>query len=59
MIRQVWHRATLYNCVHCTVCGAIESRIVYYIRFQIPIDVKSIIIGHVFIQTKFSVWGGE
>ena len=28
-------------------------------RFQITIDVKTIIIGHVFIQTKFCFWGGE
>ena len=28
-------------------------------RFQIVIDVKTIIIGHVFIQTKYCVWGGE
>jgi len=28
-------------------------------RFQIEIDVKTIIIGHVFIQTKFCVWGRE
>ena len=28
-------------------------------RFQIAIDVKTIIIGHVFTQTKFCVWGGE
>jgi hypothetical protein len=28
-------------------------------RFQIAIDVKTIIIGHVFIQTKFCVWGGK
>ena len=33
----------------------------YYITssFQIAIDVKTIIIGHVFIQSKFCVWGGE
>ena len=28
-------------------------------RFQIANDVKTIIIGHVFIQIKFCVWGGE
>ena len=28
-------------------------------RFQIAIDVKTIIIGHAFIQTKFCVWGEE
>ena len=28
-------------------------------RFQIAIDVKTIIIGHFLIQTKFCVRGGE
>ena len=37
-------------------------RIVYYnftSRFQIAIDLKTIIIGYVFIETKFCVRGGE
>ena len=25
-------------------------------RFQIAIDMKTIIMGHIFIQTKFCVW---
>ena len=28
-------------------------------RFEIAIDVNTIIISHVFIQTKFCVWGVE
>ena len=28
-------------------------------HFEITIDVNTIIIGHVLIQTKISVWGGE
>ena len=28
-------------------------------RFQIAIDTKTIIIGHVFIQIKFYLWRGE
>ena len=28
-------------------------------RFKIAIDVKTIIIRHVFIQAKFCVWAGE
>ena len=37
------------------------KNIKYYIisRFQIAIDVKAILIGHVFIQIKFCVLGGE
>jgi len=44
---------TTSNIFWCPVVQYITS------HFQIAIDVKTIIIEHVFIQTKCCVWGGE